>query len=136
MAILKALPLGKKLTIAIDLDGTVADCAEVDFKKADVNPQELMKATPRPGAVQSVKKLFKAGHTIVFFTSRGKSNKTISERWLRKHGFPFHHVEMDKFVAHVYIDDRAVNGCDWKRVMKELKNPKLPGRLARKRGMI
>ena len=136
MAILNALPLGKKLTIAIDLDGTVADCVEVDFKKADVNSQELMKATPRRGAVQSVRKLFKAGHTIVFFTSRGKSNKAISERWLRKHGFQFHHLETDKFVAHVYIDDRAINGCNWKLVMKELKNPKLPGRLARKRGMI
>lgn len=136
MAILKALPLGRKMTIAIDLDGTVADCAEVDFNKADKNPGELMKARPRPGALEAVKKLFKAGHTIVFFTSRGKSNKAVSERWLRKYGFPFHHVETDKFVAHVYVDDRAINGCDWKRVMKELKNPKLPGRLARKRGMI
>lgn len=137
MAILNVLPLGRKMTIAIDLDGTVADCADVDFKKVDEeNPQEFMKAKPIPGAVQSVRKLFKAGHKIVFFTSRGKSSKAVSERWLRKHKFPFHHVEMDKFVAHVYIDDRAINGCDWKRVMKELKNPKLPGRLARKRGRI
>ena len=45
------LPLGKKLTIAIDIDGTVADLSGIDFDKADADPNELMKATPRPGAV-------------------------------------------------------------------------------------
>jgi hypothetical protein len=43
---------------------------------------------------------------------------------------------MEKFVAHVYIDDRAINGCDWQRVMKEFKKPSLPGRIARNNGRI
>ncbi|MFC1667649.1 HAD family acid phosphatase [Candidatus Omnitrophota bacterium] len=133
---MKYLPLGKKLTIAIDMDGTVANCSTVDFTKADDNPSELMKAKPIKGALQSVKKLHKQGHTIIFYTSRDNGCKKTTEKWLKKHGFPFHHIEMEKFVAHVYIDDRAINGCDWSRIMKEFKNPNLPGKIARKRGMV
>ena len=130
------LPLGKKLTIAIDIDGTVADSSRIDFNKVDDSPNELMKAVPRPGAAKAVQKLHREGHTIVFHTSRGSDCKKVTARWLKKHGFPFHHLECEKFVAHVYIDDRAVNGCDWMKVMQDIKNSKLPGRLARDMGMI
>jgi len=43
---------------------------------------------------------------------------------------------MNKFVAHVYIDDRAVNGWSWKQVMKQLQKQDLPGQIARKQGSI
>jgi hypothetical protein len=43
---------------------------------------------------------------------------------------------MEKFVAHVYIDDRAINGCDWKCAMKEFANHNLPGKIARNKGRI
>ena len=133
---MNVLPLGKKLTIAIDIDGTVADCSEIDFSKINKNPYELMKASPIKGALEAVKRLYKQGHKIVFYSSRNHGSKEVTKKWLKQHGFPFHHVEMEKFVAHIYIDDRAINGCDWKRVMKEMKKPNLPGKLARKRGMI
>ena len=133
---MKLLPLGNKLTIAIDLDGTVADCTNVDFSKVDGDPEELMKARPIEGALEAVKKLHEQGNTIVFYSSRDHGSKEITERWLAEHGFPFHHVELEKFVAHVYIDDRAINGCDWKHIMKEIENPNLPGRIARKKNMI
>ena len=133
---MKALPLGKKLTIAIDIDGTVANCANVDFGKVNKNPRELLKATPIKGALEAVRKLYRQGHTIVFHSSRNYGSEAMTERWLKEHGFPFHHIEMEKFVAHVYIDDRAINGCDWSRVMKEIRNPDLPGKLARRRGMV
>ena len=133
---LNALPLGKKLTIAIDVDGTVADSSAVDFNKVDKNPHELMKARPIKGAVEAVKKLYEEGHIIVFHTSRDYGSIEATKKWLRKHGFPFHHIVMEKFIAHVYIDDRAINGCDWKRVLGEIENPNLPGRLARKRGKV
>ena len=133
---MNVLPLGKKLTIAIDIDGTVAECSQVDFRKVDNNPKELMNAKPIKGAVDAVDKLYRQGHTIVFHTSRSNVSKAMTARWLKKHRFRFHHIVTEKLVAHVYIDDRAVNGCDWKKAMKEMKNPNLPGRLARKRGMI
>lgn len=131
---LNMVPLGEKLTIAIDVDGTVADSAAVNFNKVDKDKRELMKAKPIKGALEAVKKLHKEGHIIVFHTSRNYGSIETTKKWLKKHGFPFHHLVMDKFVAHVYIDDRAINGCDWKRVMREIKNPNLPGRLARKSG--
>ena len=133
---LNAVPLGKKLTIAIDIDGTVADCSKVDFRRVNKNPAELLKATPRKEALKAVKSLYKDGHIIVFHSSRHYGSKEVTRKWLVKHGFPFHHIEMDKFVAHIYIDDRAINGCDWKRIMKEIKRPNLPGKLARKRGLL
>lgn len=133
---MKYLPLGKKLTIAIDMDGTVADCSEVNFSKVDKDPKELLKAKPIKGSLEAVKKLHRQGNKIVFYTSRNHGSKRITRKWLKDHGFPFDHIETEKFVAHVYIDDRAINGCDWKKAMEELQKPDLPGRIARKRGDI
>ena len=133
---MNVVPLGKKLTIAIDVDGTVADFSKVDFGKVAKNPSELMKARPIAGARAAVKKLYRAGHTIVFHSSRNRASKEVTKEWLKKHGFSFHHIVMDKFVAHVYIDDRAIRAFNWKHVMREFKKPNLPGKLARKKGMI
>ena len=133
---MKFLPLGKKLTIAIDIDGTIADWSEVNFTRVNGSPSGLMEAKPIKNALQSVKKLYKQGHTIVFYTSRNSCCKKITEKWLKKYGFPYHHIEMEKFVAHVYIDDRAINGCNWKKVVKELKRKDLPGAIARRMGRI
>src|SRR3989338_6700460 len=133
---LNAVPLGRGLTIAIDIDGTVADSARVDLGKVDRSPDEFWKATPRKGVVEAVRKLYKQGHTIVFYTCRNNGSKNITKQWLMKYRFPFHHLVMNKFVAHVYIDDRAVNGCCWKDVMKNINKPRLPDRIARDKGMI
>jgi len=133
---MKVLPLGKKLTIAIDIDGTIADGSKFDFKKVDKNPDELLKVKPIKGAVEAVRKLYKQGHTIVFHTSRDRSSKKVTKAWLDKYNFPYHHIEMEKFVAHLYLDDRAIRVDNWKRVMKEIKKPNLPGKIARKKGLV
>jgi uncharacterized HAD superfamily protein len=133
---MNVLPLGKKLTIAIDVDGTVADGKNFDFCKVDKNPRELLKVKPIKGAVEAVKKLYKQGHQIVFHTSRNKKCKKITQEWLDLHGFPYHHIEMEKFVSHVYLDDRAIRVDNWKNVMKELKKRNLPGKIARRKGLV
>lgn len=133
---LNAVSLGEKLTIAIDIDGTVADCSRVDFGKVNRSKNEFLKAVPINGALEAVKNLYKQGHIIVFHSSRNCASKKVTQAWLIKHGFPFHHIVMDKFVAHVYIDDRAINGCCWKNVMRAINNPRLPGKLARKKGLL
>jgi len=38
---LNALYPGKKLTIAIDIDGTVANCSKVDLGRVNKHPDEL-----------------------------------------------------------------------------------------------
>jgi uncharacterized HAD superfamily protein len=133
---LNAIYPGKKLTIAIDIDGTVADCSRVDLSLVNAHPEEFLKAVPLKGAQNAVKRLHKDGHIIVFHTSRNYTSKQITKKWLTRHDFPFHYIVMDKFVAHVYVDDRAINGCNWNRVMRTMKNPKLPGKIARKKGML
>ena len=133
---LNALYSGKKLTIAIDVDGTVADCSKVDLGRVSAHPCEFLKAVPLKAAQEAIKRLHKESHIIVFHTSRNYASKQVTKRWLIKHDFPFHHIVMDKFVAHVYVDDRAINGCNWKCVMRTMRNPKLPGRVARRKGMI
>lgn len=130
------LPLGKNLTIAIDIDGTIADCSEVDYDRVDRDRYELMKARPAKGAPEAVRRLHDEGHIIVFYTSRRKDSEEVTRKWLEQHGFPFHHIVMEKLLAHVYIDDRAINGCDWTRAMEELEKPDLPGRLARSKGRV
>ncbi|PIU42448.1 MAG: hypothetical protein COS99_00155 [Candidatus Omnitrophica bacterium CG07_land_8_20_14_0_80_42_15] len=117
---LNGFSLGKKLTIAIDIDGTIADSSGVDFRRVSRKPDEILKAKPIKGALKAVKRLYKEGHTIVFYTCRNYASKLMTMKWLKKHGFPFHHLEMKKFVAHVYIDDRAINGCSWKRIKESL----------------
>jgi uncharacterized HAD superfamily protein len=133
---MNVLPLGKGLTIAVDIDGTVADSSQVNFDLVDSDPSELMKSVPIKGSREAVQKLYDEGHTIVFHTSRNHKSKEVTEAWLKKHGFPFHHLEMRKLVAHVYIDDRAINGCSWHEALKELEKPNLPGKRARAQGMI
>lgn len=133
---MKVLPLGEKLTIAIDVDGTVADSSDVDFVKAEDDPYEFLKARPIKGALEAVKKLFDEGHTIVFHTARAGNSKEATKQWLETHGFPFHHIECDKLVAHVYIDDRAISGYDWDMAMQDFQNPGLPGKLARQVNQI
>lgn len=133
---MRHLPLGGNLTIAIDIDGTVADCSEVDFSKVDKDPRELLKAKPIKGAVEAVKKLVSKGHRIVFYTSRDNRSKKVTQQWLKTHGFPFDHIETEKFVAHVYIDDRAISCSSWQHVMRNIENPDLPGRIARENGQL
>jgi uncharacterized HAD superfamily protein len=135
---MKVLPLAKnnKLTIAIDVDGTVADGKNFNFHKVDKNPNELLKVKPIKGALEAVRKLYREGHTIVFYTSRNRSSMKVTKQWLDLHGFPYHHIEPEKFVAHVYLDDRAIRMDSWKRVMKELKKPNLPGKIARRKGLV
>ena len=81
---MNVLPLGKKLTIAIDVDGTVADCSKVDFSKVNKNPRELMKAKPIKGALEAVRRLYSQGHTIVFYSSRNHGSRAMTERWLKE----------------------------------------------------
>ena len=108
----------------------------MDFDRVDVDRSELMKAKPLKEALEAVRRLHDEGHTIVFYTSRHADSEQVTRAWLEQHGFPFHYIEMEKLVAHVYIDDRAINGCDWTRAMEELQESNLPGKLARSEGRI
>lgn len=133
---LNAILSSGELVIAVDIDGTIADSKMVDFSNAFKSSAELLKAKPIKEAQRVIRKLYKKGHKIVFHSSRLECQRKTTEKWLKKHGFPYHHLELRKFAAHIYIDDRAINGCNWQRVVKEMKDPSLPGNVAKKKGTL
>ncbi|MBR8535399.1 hypothetical protein KDU71_07490 [Carboxylicivirga sediminis] len=101
----------KKLTIAIDFDGTV--CTYAQWPKIG-QPQEYAKDV--------INKLYDEGHTIIINSLREGVYQHQAERWLEQHGINYHHFnenspanikkyyECRKIGADVYIDDRNING--------------------------
>lgn len=74
----------------IDIDGTITD----DVPNED--PQRMKTVEPFPDALEVCNKWYDDGHIITFFTSRTEDMRAITENWLIKHGFKFHHILMNK----------------------------------------
>jgi hypothetical protein len=113
----KAPPKSKKLRVALDLDGVLAEYHGWDGSD-QIGP-------PLPGALEFAKKIAKLAD-IVIFTGRcseepgadsefmqtlnaGQMRIRVIE-WLEKHGFPFAdvYVGQGKPRVNAFIDDRAV----------------------------
>lgn len=90
--------------IFIDIDGTI--CTE---EKTFERPL----AKPLPKAKEKVNELFKQGHTIILWTSRGWEQYNVTKHWLDAHGFKYHQLFMGKPIASIFIDDRAVKFEGW-----------------------
>ena len=112
----------KKLRIVIDIDGTVCDTYAVNWNDVEEYPEEFEKARPLPEAREIINHLFKLGYQIVFNTSRSESARRPTERWLKQHGFKYHHLAMDKIVGDVYIDDRCISGFSWDEVLDSIES--------------
>ncbi|NCN27123.1 hypothetical protein GW915_06055 [bacterium] len=100
-------------TVAVDLDGTIFNYTETG--------EPILIA----GAREVMKDLFEQGHEVVIYTCRmteasGESGKKmvadLIKRMLGQYDIPYTYIyKGDKFVADVYIDDRAVGfEGDWK----------------------
>ena len=94
----------KKLTIAIDLDGTICT-EERTFDKS--------LAEPLPGSIEKLQKLHKEGHTIIIWTARGWDQFRMTEHWLQKYSIPFDALLMGKPIVDLWIDDRAIKFQGW-----------------------
>lgn len=106
----------RTLTIAVDLDGTLAEyngwCGREHIGK------------PLPGAVAAMQAMVDQGHRVMIFTCRcsnelseeftsnmdAQASAEIIYAWLSEHGFPPVHVwtGAGKPMADLYIDDRAL----------------------------
>lgn len=116
------LPAGKQ-NIMIDIDGTV--CEDVPNEE----PQRMETAEPYEDSRETINGWFDEGHVITFFTSRASSDhKTITEKWLEKHGFKYHFLLMDKPRGGNYhwIDNHMVRASrfktDWKSLTEEIED--------------
>jgi hypothetical protein len=83
------LPEGIK-NYLIDIDGTVCD----DIPNEE--PERMATANVYPDALATLNKWYDEGHVIFFFTSRTEDHRTVTEAWLKQHGFKYHGMVMGK----------------------------------------
>ena len=83
------LPEGIK-NYLIDIDGTICD----DIPNEQ--PERMIEAKLYPKALKTLNKWYNEGHIITFFTSRLELHREVTEKWLKKHGFKYHGLLMNK----------------------------------------
>lgn len=82
--------------IAVDVDGILTRSA-TDSE------------TPRPENIAKVNALVRSGkYLVVLYTARPEDDRTVTERWLAKHGVRHHRLVMDKMVYDLLVDDKAM----------------------------
>ncbi len=74
----------------IDIDGTI--CEDIPNEE----PERMITVVPYPDALDVINKWFEEGHIITYWTSRTEEHREITEEWLRKFGFKYHHLLMGK----------------------------------------
>mgnify|MGYP001415550234 FL=1 len=74
----------------IDIDGTICD----DIPNEQ--PERMIKAKLYPKALKTLNKWYNEGHIITFFTSRLEIHREVTKKWLKKHGFKYHALLMNK----------------------------------------
>lgn len=102
----------------IDIDGTI--CEDIPNEQ----PERMKTCDVFPGAKEAINKFFDAGHVITFFTSRTtREHKKITENWLKKHGFKYHALLMDKPRGGNYhwIDNHPVKTTQYKKSWKGIR---------------
>ena len=74
----------------IDIDGTICD----DIPNEQ--PELMKSAMLYPDALKTLNKWYNEGHIITFFTSRLEEHRQVTEEWLKKNGFKYHALLMNK----------------------------------------
>lgn len=74
----------------IDIDGTITE----DVPNEE--PERMVTCEPFPDALETLNKWYDEGHIITFFTSRTEEHREVTEEWLKKHGFKYHGLLMNK----------------------------------------
>lgn len=100
----------------IDIDGTVCD----DIPNEE--PERMATTLPYPDALRILNKWYEEGHIITFFTSRTEEHREITEEWLKKHGFKYHALLMNKPRGGNYhwIDNHIVKATRFKGKFTDL----------------
>ncbi|MEP7323507.1 MAG: phosphoheptose isomerase [Saprospiraceae bacterium] len=109
------LPEGVK-NYLIDIDGTICD----DVPNEE--PERMRHILPYPDALEIINKWYDQGHIIYYFTSRTEEHRSITEEWLRKHGFKYHGMLMGKPRGGNYhwIDNHIVRATRFKGKFTDL----------------
>lgn len=109
--------LGKNIkNYLIDIDGTITD----DIPNEE--PERMLTCEPYPDALETLNKWYDEGHIITFFTSRTDEHREYTEKWLKKHGFKYHGLLMNKPRGGNYhwIDNHLVKATRYKGKFTDL----------------
>ena len=99
----------KQRTIYVDVDETIC-----------ISPQsrDYAKAVPILTNIEKANKLYKEGHTIVYWTARGtgsgKDWREVTEKQFEEWGVKYHELKFGKPMYDLFIDDKNKNTEDWK----------------------
>jgi hypothetical protein len=115
--------MDKKLTIAVDFDGTLCEYSFPEIGKQTDDQIELMK---------TLIEMRKEGHKLILYTCRGDSEElpclTEAVKWCYQRGLEFDAINKNvpdfikksgyspKPVADIYLDDKALNISDWRKI--------------------
>ena len=100
----------------IDIDGTICD----DIPNEE--PERMASAELYPDALLTLNRWYDEGHIITFFTSRIEEHREVTETWLKKHGFQYHGLIMNKPRGGNYhwIDNNMVKATQFKGKFTDL----------------
>lgn len=94
-----------------DIDGTICTNSSPDYSEAK----------PYKDRIAEVNRLFKEGHTIIFYTARGMGRHNnnvplavldfykLTERQLEEWNVKYHHLFLGKPSGDIYVDDKGIN---------------------------
>ena len=116
----------KKITIAVDFDGTLC---EYDFPKIGNQTEEQIKL------MNHLIQMRKNGHKLILWTNRGDNEEypvlTEAVNWCRERGLEFDSVNENlptqkklsgyspKIMADIYLDDKSLHISDWRSLIDE-----------------
>jgi len=102
----------------IDIDGVISE----DIPNEE--PERMISAYEIPGSKEQINKWFDMGHIITFFTARTETEREVTVKWLKKHGYKFHNIIFGKPRGgnYHYIDDKHVRAstfAKWGQMVKK-----------------
>ena len=114
------LPKGIK-NYLIDIDGTITE----DVPNEE--PERMASCEPFPDALKTLNKWYDQGHMICFFTSRTEDHRSVTETWLKEHGFKYHSLLMGKPRGGNYhwVDNHLVKATRYKGKFTDLVDKKV-----------
>jgi capsule biosynthesis phosphatase len=126
------------MRICFDLDGVICELRRDGQSYADL--------APLPGAIEKLRALKSAGHTIIIFTGRhmrtcgGNVGLVLARQghitleWLNRNGIQFDELHFGKPWADVYVDDNALRFSSWDEIDEHGAN--LPEQHEKKAGLV
>jgi len=95
---------------AFDIDNTLVYTEGNDYQNS----------TPIASRIQSLNRLYDAGHTIYLFTARGSASgkdwREFTENQMKQFGIKYHSLILGKPDVDLFIDDKAISVHEWDKM--------------------